>query len=169
MPIDTRTLHGLDDVLARLKALPPEIVSKRGGPVGAGLRKGAQVIQRQAKLNVLAITRDSVAAGYVPTKTLHDAVVVRRDPRPQLSGANEKYRVVVARSRKYEGRLNTKGKQLTAIMTGRWLEIGTEDQRAEPWLTPAYMSQREKALDTVVTEISKGIDRIVRKLSKGPR
>lgn len=169
MPVDTRTLHGVDDLLAKLKALPPEIVSKNGGPVKAGLRKGAVVIQKQARLNVLAVTRDSLAAGYVPTKVLHDAIVVRRDPNPRRAGANERFRVVVARGREYEGRLNSKGKQLTAIMTGRWLELGTEDQRAEPWLTPAYMSQREKALSTTIAEISKGIDRIIRKMSQGSR
>lgn len=169
MAIDTKTLHGADDLLARLKALPPELVSKRGGPVAAGLRKGARVILKEAQRNILAVTRDSAAAGYVPTKVLHDALAIRRDPRPQRSGANEKMQVFVRRNRKYEGRLNTRGKPLTAIMTARWLEFGSEHQRAEPWMLPAFMASRERALQTVVVEIEAGINRIIKKMQKAAR
>jgi HK97 gp10 family phage protein len=62
-----------------------------------------------------------------------------------------------------------KGKPLTAVMTGRWLEFGTEEQPAEPWMTPAFMSSKEKALSTVVEELNKGIDRAIAKVSKGAR
>lgn len=169
MAIDTKTLHGVDDLLARLKALPPEIVSKRGGPVAAGLRKGARVVLKEAQRNILAVTRDSLAAGYVPKKVLHDALSIRRDPRPQRSGANEKMQVFIRRNRKYEGRLNTRGKPLTAIMTGRWLEFGTEHQPAEPWMLPAFMAARERALNVTVVEIEAGINRIIKKMQKASR
>ncbi|MCR8961145.1 hypothetical protein M0765_026475 [Variovorax sp. S2] len=159
---DTRTLHGLDDVLAKLKALPPEIASQRGGPVKAALRKGAVVIQKAAKANIRRITQNTEEAGYASTKTLENAVVVRRDPNPQRSGANERYRVLISR-KKYEGR-DTK-----AVATGRYLEIGTEKQKAEPWLTPAYMSEREKALSTVEQELVAGVNRAIAKVSKGGR
>lgn len=159
---DTRTLHGLDDVLAKLKALPPEIASKRGGPVKAALRKGAVVIQKEAQANVRRVTQNTEGAGYASTKTLEKAIVVRRDPNPQRSGANERYRVLISR-KKYEGR-DTK-----AVATGRYLEIGTEHQKAEPWMTPAYMSSREKALSTVEQELIKGVNRAIAKVSKGAR
>jgi len=159
---DTRTLRGLDDVLAKLKALPPEIASKRGGPVKAALRKGAVVVQREAQANVRRVTQNTEEAGYASTKTLEKAIVVRRDPNPQRSGANERYRVLISRKR-YEGR-DTK-----AVATGRYLEIGTEHQKAEPWMTPAYMSSREKALSTVEQELIKGVNRAIAKVSKGGR
>lgn len=159
---DSRTLHGLDDVLAKLKALPPEIASKRGGPVKAALRKGAVVIQKAAQENVRRVTQNTEEAGYASTKTLEKAIVVRRDPNPQRSGANERYRVLISR-KKYEGR-DTK-----AVATGRYLEIGTEHQKAEPWMTPAYMSAREKALSTVEQELIKGVNRAIAKVSKGGR
>lgn len=159
---DTRTLHGLDDVLDKLRALPPEIASKRGGPVKAALRKGAVVIQKAAQENVRRVTQNTEEAGYASTKTLEKAIVVRRDPNPQRSGANERYRVLISR-KKYEGR-DTK-----AVATGRYLEIGTEHQKAEPWMTPAYMSAREKALSTVEQELIKGVNRAIAKVSKGGR
>lgn len=43
---DTKTLHGLDDVLDTPKSLPPEIASKRGGPVKSALRKGGVVVRK---------------------------------------------------------------------------------------------------------------------------
>ncbi|MDM0024078.1 HK97-gp10 family putative phage morphogenesis protein [Variovorax saccharolyticus] len=159
---DTQTLKGLDDVMAKLRALPPEIASKRGGPVKAALRKGAVVIQKEAQSNIRKVTQDTEASGYVSTKTLEKAIVVRRDPNPQRSGANERYRVMISR-KKYEGR-DTK-----AVATGRYLEFGTEHQKAEPWMTPAFMSTKERALLTIVDELSKGIDRAIAKVSKGAR
>lgn len=165
---DTQTVHGLDGVLERMRSLPPAIVSKRGGMVAPALRKGGVVIQKEAQSNVRAVTRDTEAAGYVSTDVLAKAIVVRRDPNPQRSGAAERYRVLIARGRKYGDRVN-KGKPLTAVMTGRWLELGTEDQPAEPWLTPAYMSTRQRALDTVVTELGKGLQRAIKKAEQGAR
>lgn len=157
---DTQTLHGLDDVLAKLKALPPEIVSKRGGPVKSALRKGAKVIADEAVRNIRAIV-DGGDDDYVSTGLLAKSVVVRRDPQPQKSRANERYRVMLSR-KKYPGR------KLGTIATGRYLEFGTEKQRPTPWLGPAFMSKRQQALETVVRELNAGIARIVRKLSRLP-
>ncbi|OJX04579.1 MAG: hypothetical protein BGO72_21440 [Burkholderiales bacterium 70-64] len=157
MAHDTQTLHGLDDLLAKLQALPPEIVSKSGGPVKTALRKGAKVIAEEAVRNIRAIVSDD--PHYVSTDQLAKSVVVRRDPRPQRSGANERFRVMLAR-KKYPGR------NLGTIATGRYLEFGTEKQRPTPWLTPAYLAKRQAALDTVVRELRIGVDRAIRKASR---
>lgn len=167
---DTKTMRGLDGVLDKLKALPPAIVSKRGGPVKAALRKGAVVVQKAEQEHIRRVVTNTVAAGYTSTKVLENAIVVRRDPNPRRSGAAERYRVMIARGRKYGDRLNKKGgKPLTAVMTGRWLEIGDERQPAEPWATPAFMSSKDRALNTVVDELGKGIDKIIRKLEQGAK
>jgi HK97 gp10 family phage protein len=152
---DTQTLHGLDDVLRKLKALPPEIVSKRGGPVKAALRKGAKVISAQAVENINALADISP---YENTGILADAVTVSRDPNPQKSGANERYRVHLRRKKHPNG--------VTAVAAGRYLEFGTEKRQPTPWLLPAFMSKRQQALDTVVSELNKAIDRIIKKLSR---
>jgi HK97 gp10 family phage protein len=158
---DTQTLHGLDDVLARLKALPPEIVSRRGGPVKSALRKGAKVIADRAVSNIRAITSQPEGEGdrYVSTDTLAKSVAVSRDPKPQQSGANERYRVHL-RKRTYPDGTRT-------IATGRYLEFGTEMRAATPWLQPAFMEARQRALDTVVDELGKGIARAIKKHSRG--
>jgi len=155
---DTQTLHGLDDVLRKLKALPPEIVSKRGGPVKSALRKGAKVIAVQAVENINAITEKPDESGYVSTGTLAKAVTVSRDPKPQQSGANERYRIHIRRKTYPDG---TK-----TVATGRYLEFGTEQRPPTPWMLPAFLEKRQQALDTVVSELLKGIDRIVKKLGR---
>ena len=154
---DTQYLHGLDDTLRKLQALPKEISGKRGGPVLAALKKGAKVIQRQAIANLEA--NADKADGYANTGTLAKSVAIGRDPKPEKSGANERVRVFVRRKTYPDG---TK-----TIATARYLEFGTEKQKAKPWLQPAYMSERQKALETVVSELNKGIDKIIKKLSKG--
>ena len=168
---DTRTMKGLDGLLDQMQKLPADIVSKRGGVVAPALRKGGVVIQKQAQANIRAVTRNKIGEGYINTDTLEKAVVVRRDPNPQRSGAAERYRVVIARGRKYPGgRVNKNGgKPLTAVMTGRYLEYGTEDQPAEPWMTPAYMNKREAALNTVVDEMGKGVQKAIRKAEQGAK
>lgn len=156
---DTHSIKGLDGVLDMLKSLPAEIVSKRGGPVKTALRKGAVVLQQEAKSNIRRVTQKTESKGYVSTKTLENAVVVRRDPNPKREGANERYRVLLSR-KKYLGR------DLPVVATGRFLEFGTEHQRAEPWMAPAFMTAKERALNTVVDELNKGIQRAIKKAAK---
>ena len=55
-------LPGLEGVLDTLKSLPPELVSKRGGPVLAALKKGAKVIQLQEKANLRAAIAHTTAS-----------------------------------------------------------------------------------------------------------
>jgi HK97 gp10 family phage protein len=164
---DTRTLHGLDGVLDALKSLPPEIVSKRGGPVANSLRKGGNVVKRAFQANIRRVVRNTVAEGYVSTKTLERAVVVRRDPNPRRVGAAERYRVRISRSKQYSNGRTNQGEPVTAAMTGYWLEHGTEHQPPEPWATPAFMESRERALKEVVDELGRGVKLAISKASRG--
>lgn len=157
MAVDTQTLHGVDELLRKLKSLPPEIVSKRGGPVKSALRKGGIVIQKSAQNHLSAIVQKEDEDGYVSTGTLSKAIVVRRDPRPQRSGANERYRVLIARKKYPDG---TK-----TVATARYLELGTEKRVPTPFLTPAYFASRQEALDTIVNELTRAIERIIKRLS----
>jgi HK97 gp10 family phage protein len=152
---DTQTLHGLDDVLRKLQSLPPEIVSKRGGPVKSALRKGGKVIQQAAAQNIEA--QANTVDGYENTHLLSKSVGLTRDPNPAREGANERYFISVRRRRYQRGQ--------TTGQVARWLESGRENQPPKPWLRPAFVQNAQKALDTVVTELNKGIDRIIKKLS----
>jgi HK97 gp10 family phage protein len=155
----TVKLTGVDGVLETLKALPAEVVSKRGGPVKTALRAGARVILREAALNLAHATEnltqdDSESTGLL----LKSLIASRGKPPPGVNG--ERYLVRVKR-RTYE----RKGKKVTTQQTARFLEYGTSQQPAEPWLRPAVLSKGQQAIDTTTQELVKGIDRVVKKLA----
>lgn len=160
---DTQTLHGLDDVLAKLKALPPEIVSRRGGVVRSALRKGAVVVQKEAQESVRRIVVQPDDPPYISTQTLEKSIVTVRSRDPERKGANESYSVLVTRGKKG---LYPDGKT-KAVATGRYLEFGTEKRPPTPWMAPAFMASRQRALATIVQALQAGVARAIRKYQKG--
>ena len=135
-------VSGLDGVLDTLKSLPAEVVSKRGGPVRAALRKGAAVIQKQEKANLQAVTvnaddPDKAAS----TGLLLKNVVVTRGKAPS-SGKGERYLVRV--KRRVYARIGSK--PVTTLKTAQLLEYGSSQQPAEPWIRPAFQAKAEEAI-----------------------
>jgi HK97 gp10 family phage protein len=153
-------IEGLSELLETLTRLPPEIVSKGGGPVRVALRKAAVIIQREAQSNVRRIVlepnkdgRDSRSSG-----TLEKAIIVsRRKPRSGFKG--ERFQVRVKRGAK-----NPKG--VTANKYGGVLEFGYEGVPAKPWLRPAFESRKQEALTTFMNELRKRIDAAAKKARK---
>lgn len=154
-------LKGLDGVLETLKALPPEVVSKRGGPVKTALRKGAVVILKQAQANLQTVTANATESGKKEsTGLLLKNVVVTRG-KPPAGENGERYLLRVRR----KGYPRKGGGSVSTQKTGTWLEYGTSEQPAEPWLRPAFSAKAEEAIRTASAELVKGIDRVVRKLA----
>ena len=168
-------LEGLDGVLDLLKSLPPEVVSKRGGPVRSSLRKGALVIQRQAQANVSAAIAQPGKTGITDsTGFTAKNVVAKRSRLTQIKG--ERYVVTVRSVPHPSGRLYVRAKRKSAssqiVKTNDiafFLEVGTATQPATPWLRPAFESKAEEAIRTTERELLAGIDRIVKKLARGRR
>jgi hypothetical protein len=154
----TLQLHGLDGVLALLQSLPAEVVSKRGGPVKSALRKGALVVNRAEK-ELLARVLDP---NDPDTNLLMESLVVSRGKAPS-SGKGERYLARVKRQ-SYPDRT---GKTVTTLQTAHHKEYGTEKQTATPWIRPAFQQSAENAIRTVEAETLAGIDRVVKKLSRG--
>lgn len=154
-------LTGLEGVLKTLKGLPPEIVSRRGGPVKSALRKGARVIWAQAKGNLERVTASATEDGKkLSTGLLLKNLVVTRG-KPPYGGKGERYLVRVRR-KVYPGR---NGKPTTTLATANLLEYGSAKQPAEPWIRPAFQARAEEAIRTTEAELLKQIDRIVQKLA----
>jgi HK97 gp10 family phage protein len=159
-------LEGLDGVLDLLKQLPPEVVSKRGGPVKSALRKGAVVILKQEQANLRAVTANATSSEKIEsTGLLLKNLVVTRGKAP-TSGKGERYLVRVRRKAYLR---KGGGKAVTTLQTANLLEYGSEKQPAEPWIRPAFAAKAEEAIRTVELEVVKGIDRVVKKLAKGKR
>lgn len=155
-------LRGLDGVLDTLKSLPPEIVSKRGGPVKSALRKGAVVVFKQAKANLeRAVANASEEGQRYSTGLLLQNLIVSRGKEPTGS-RGERYLVRVRR----KTYARSGGKPVTTLKTAQLLEYGSVQQPAEPWLRPAFTSSARQAIGTVETELVKAIDRVVKKLAQ---
>lgn len=161
-PVEVK-LTGVDGVLATLKSLPPEVVSKRGGPVKSALRKGAVVIFKQAKANLQAAVANTDDEGKrLSTGLLEKNLVVTRGKQPTGS-KGERYLVRVRR-KSYPDRKG--GAVATTLKTAQILEYGSSKQPAEPWLRPAFQSMASTAIKTVEVELVKAIDRVVKKLAQ---
>ena len=155
-------LSGIDDVLGLLKSLPPEVVSKRGGPVKTALRKGAKVIQLQELRNLEAVTSNATSAGSrLSTGLIKQNLVVTRGKEPS-DGKGERYLVRIRRKSYGRG-------DATTLKAAQLLEYGSSQQPAEPFIRPAFEAKAAQAIETARAELLRAIDRVVAKLSKRPR
>jgi len=157
-------IEGLAGVLDTLKRLPPEIVSKAGGPVKLALKRGAELLVSEAKINVRKIidepNKDGV--GSDSTGLLLLSIRAKRS-KPSRGQRGEAYIVGIKPAQRYP---SNRGANLTAVQIGRQLEYGTEKRRAMPWLRPAFDAKKQAATDAFVAEITKRADAIIRKLDR---
>ena len=159
MKVDMK-LEGLNGVLETLKSLPPEIVSKRGGPVKAALRKAARVIHKEAQQNLDRVTSNTTDSDEkLSTGLLKKNLIVSRG-KPPFDSKGERYLVRVRR-KSYP----RKGKTTATLATANLLEYGSSQQQAEPWLRPAFTAKAQQAIATAETELLKQIDKVVKKLA----
>jgi hypothetical protein len=151
-------LQGLDGALDMLKQLPAEVVSKRGGVVKAALRKGARVILLEEALN-LARTLGTLDADEQTTTGLLLKNLVISSGKPPTSGNGERMLIRIRR-KSYQ----RKGETVTTLKSAQLKEYGSEKQKAEPWIRPAFNSKAREAIATVEAETVAGIERAVKKL-----
>jgi HK97 gp10 family phage protein len=164
----TVKLEGLDGLLDRMRALPREVVSKNGGPARAALFRGARVIRDAAR------AKAPVRSGF-----LQKQIAALRSRDPKRFGASEMYSVGIkgGARKKYantkrnvrKGRAGQEYETAGNAYYWRFMEFGTARMPARPFLRPAFEANKEKAMQTIVDELNKGLDRIVRKLAKGKR
>lgn len=158
-------MEGLEGVLDALKRLPPEIVSKNGGPVKAALRKAAQVIQGEWKLNLQRIIDTPNIGGQDESTGLYmQNIVVTRGRMP--SGLKGERMVVRVRNKQYPG---LKGKGSTTAANARRLEYGTERRRPYPHIRPAFDAKKGEALDTFVREVTTRTNKVIAKLERAAK
>jgi len=149
-------LEGLDGVLKTLKSLPPEIVSKRGGPVKLALAKGARVIASEVKKNLRSVIKTDESTGF-----LLKNIIVSRGKEPKGT-RGERYLVRVKR-KTYPDR---EGKPVNTLKTAHILEYGSEKQTATPFIRPAAISKYQEAITTISTDLVKRLDKIVANLAR---
>ncbi len=152
-------LKGLDGALEMLQKLPPEVVSKRGGPVRAALRKAGSILRKQAVANINVVTRNATKEQSESTGFLAKNISVRRGKQTDSNG--ERY-IVGPRKRTY----SKAGTRVSTLQTASFLEYGTAKQPAEPWLRPALASKGQEAIKAFEQDLLKSIDNIAEKYLK---
>jgi HK97 gp10 family phage protein len=153
-------LTGLAGVLETLAKLPPEVVSKRGGPVKAALRKGAQVILKAGKQNLQAATSNATDSGKRESTGFLLKNLIASRGKPPNAGKGERYLVRVRR-KSYVGR---SGETVTTLKTAQLLEYGSSQQPAEPWIRPAFLANARRAIETIERETVRAVDAVAAKL-----
>ena len=149
------TLTGVDGLLKTLKSLPPEIVSKRGGPVKLALAKGARFLRDKAKAN---LTSQIARNGDESTGLLLQNVIASRGKAP-FDGNGERYLVRVKRK-------SYNKSKTTTLQTANLLEYGSEHQPATPWLRPALNAHGRETINVVVNDLKNRIDKVIAKLAQ---
>jgi hypothetical protein len=152
-------LTGLDGVLDTLKSLPPEVVSKRGGPVKAALRKGALVILKAERQALQIVTANATDSGKrESTGLLLKNLIASRGKAP-TTGKGERYLVRVRRKT-----YSRNGKPVTTLKTAQLLEYGSSQQPAEPWIRPAFLANARLSIETIERETVRAVERVAAKL-----
>lgn len=150
-------LTGVDGVIATLRALPAEVVSKRGGPVKLALAKGARLLRDKARSN---LQQQIAHGGDESTGLLVQNVISSRGKAP-TGGKGERALVRVKR-KTYPDRT---GKPVTTLKTANLLEYGSSKQPATPWLRPAVQTEGAKVIGVITQDLTRRLDLVVKKLA----
>lgn len=149
-------LQGLDGVLKTLKSLPPEIVSKRGGPVKLALAKGARLIAAEVKKNLRSVVKSDESTGL-----LEKNIISSRGKSP--SGTKGERYIVRVKRKTYPDR---NGKPVTTLKTANILEYGSTKQTAQPFIRPAAINKAQAAINVITTDLVKRVDKVVADLAR---
>jgi hypothetical protein len=162
MKMETK-LTGLDGVLDMLKALPPEVVSKNGGPVRLALRRGAVLLAKQAKINFDAAVQQVGKSGITDTTGFTGAQIKPKRRKPPSGVKGEKFVVTVNYVLHPSGKTYRK-RPIRANDIAFTMEHGTSKQPATPWLAPAFAAKAPEAISTIERELPRAIERIAKRL-----
>ena len=162
-------ITGLKEIGDRLRALPPALGSKGGGPLRYALFQAAKVIRDEAIRIVISKTHtDSNRDGVLLSKN----IVAKRHRNPKAVGATERYDIGMkggtrkaapnARNRRAGV---TKVRTAGAVWYGRMIETGTSKMAARPFLRPA-IEANGKALAVFRDAFLKAVEKAEAKLAR---
>lgn len=158
-------VEGLQDIIARLDALPGELTAKgAGGPLLVTLRRMGAKIAKDAQSRV-----------PVKTGTLRDNIIASRAPKKRRKNGEEAVEVTVRyKAKKYAdnarnrrlGRVGGEYKNNGPLFYARFLEFGTSKMPAKPFMTAAFEANKGALPSMFAKEMSRAIDEAVKKLAR---
>ena len=146
-------IEGLTELKAALAELSDEVATKIGV---AADRKAARLLA-----NAMIAIAPYNEQGSVRSRTSKSGVVTRTN----YGHLRDNIRVRRARAK-------TAGKVVFTINTGNafwgyFLEYGTVNMEARPFMRPAFDAFKDQAIDVQISELKSGIEKVARKAKKG--
>ena len=154
-------LKGLDELRAKLRKLPAEL-QFRG--FRSGMRTAAKVVEAAAKLNAQTQADDPETRRSIVKNT-----AIRFSPKDFKRRGDIVFRVgVLGGAKKPVGpggwKVDKTGNPGGDTWYWRFLEFGNSRIRARPFMRPALEQNAETVAQVAQTEITRAIDRAVRKV-----
>jgi hypothetical protein len=159
-------VKGLDGALDMLKALPPEVVSKNGGPVRVALRKAATMLAKQAQANFVSAVAQVGKSGITDSTGFTEAQIKAKRGKKMPRGVRGERQLVTVRYIGHPSGKVFRKRPIKANDIAFLMEHGSSKQPATPWLRPAYESKRGEAVAIVQRELPLAIQRVVKRLAK---
>ncbi len=162
-----------DKLVHLLRTLPKDLTSdRRGGVVAKSMRKGANLILKEAKVRLQASIdlRGDESTGLL-MKNL-------RARRKRYKGKGELFTVGVG-NRRYpvdgqfvigkngKKRQATLGGAKTTRLSGQRLEYGTSRQAPAPWVRPTFAKTAEPAINAITADLGQRLDKLAQAYFKG--
>lgn len=130
----TFKVEGLRELGAAMRELSAKVANR---VAGAMTNAGAQVVKKEAISNV-------VRNPSIETGSLKGSIIVKKVPKSQTNLTSE--HIVTVRGRgKIIRRGKRKGQRQTSAPHARYVEFGTVNMPAEPFLRPALDQRKEAA------------------------
>jgi HK97 gp10 family phage protein len=154
------SITGLDSLLGKLESVKYE-TKRKGGR--AALRKAAQVVRAAAEANAKRIDDPKTAA------EISKNIAMRWNGRLFKRTGDLGFRVGVlggARIPKSKPKGSDPGGPGGDTRYWAFVEFGTEDTRAQPFMRPALEGSTGEVTSTFVAEFEKAIDRAIKRAAK---
>jgi HK97 gp10 family phage protein len=151
-------MEGVDALVAKLESIKYDVKYKGGR---SALRKAAQVIRNAARQNIQA--HDDPETGRSIAKNITE----KWNGRLFKASGDLGFRVGVQGGAKVLDKDNSDTGAGGPTPHWRFLEFGTEKNKAFPFLVPAMNANVQKAADVFIREYGRAIDRALKKAAKG--
>lgn len=158
-------ITGVDGVIARLKTLDFEVKRKTGR---SALRKAAQVVQKAAIANAQSINDPKTS------EEIAKNIAIRWNGKLYKRTQNLGFRVGVMGGAKgaakasgeFAGKGKAKNNPGGDTFYWRFVEYGTKDIPAHPFMRPALENNIQAATTEFATQFEKGIERAIKRGAK---
>jgi HK97 gp10 family phage protein len=150
-------LKELNDALTEL----PERIAKNA--LSASVYAAAKIIRDEAKSQAPVHT-GAVSEGHPPAGTLKRSIIMKHISE-KSSKYNQTFYVLVRHGKKYQ-RQGKKGNLSQDAFYWRFIEFGTANMPAKPFMRPAFETQKTAAVEALKNKLASRIEEEARKLAK---